>query len=84
MWPSYQKCGSRRLTLREPLWLSWLETFHMHCNVLKYSSIFVLSVKGMTLRAKRLVLREKIDFTRKTFDFTLKQSFITPMAYNSR
>ena len=31
MWPPYQKSGSRRLTLREPLWLSWLETFHMHC-----------------------------------------------------
>ena len=32
MWPPYQKSGSRRLTLREPLWLSWLETFHMHCT----------------------------------------------------
>ena len=31
MWPPYQKSGSRRLTLRESLWLSWLETFHMHC-----------------------------------------------------
>ena len=31
MWPPYQKSGSRRLTLREPLLLSWLETFHMHC-----------------------------------------------------
>ena len=32
MWPPYQKSGSRILTLREPLWLSWLETFHMHCH----------------------------------------------------
>ena len=41
MWPPYQKSGSRRLTLREPLWLSWLETFHMHCigiiKLLKYT-----------------------------------------------
>ena len=33
MWHPYQKSGSRRLTLREPLWLSWLETFHIHCNM---------------------------------------------------
>ena len=31
MWPPYQKSGSRKVNLREPLWLSWLETFHIHC-----------------------------------------------------
>ena len=41
MWPPYQKSGSRRLTLREPLWLSWLETFHIHCDSFYTNSAFV-------------------------------------------
>ena len=32
MCPPYQKSGSRRLTFRKPLWLSWLKTFHIHCD----------------------------------------------------
>ena len=32
MWLPWQKSGSRILNLRQPLWLSWLETFHIHCN----------------------------------------------------
>ena len=33
MWPPHQKSGSCRLTLQEPFWLSWLETFHMYILV---------------------------------------------------
>ena len=42
MWPPYQKSGSRRLTLRGPLWLSWLETFHIHCIYNTHVTIVII------------------------------------------
>ena len=48
MWPPYQKSGSRRLTVREPLWLSWLETFHMHCMYMPMWKITIAVFKKLT------------------------------------
>ena len=56
MWPQYQKSGSRRLTLREPLWLSWLKILYIHCVGLQVIAFLHVMNLDNTLRYRPPVL----------------------------